>query len=574
VRRHIEWNIQPDRNSDVSTALRQVPILGWIREYQRQWIARDVIAGLTVWGLIIPEGMAYAGLAGLPPQAGLYTVLVSMLAYAVFGTSRHLIVAATSATAALLGATVATMHIGNGATLTGNAEALVLLVGGLFVVAGLARLGFVAQFLSRPVMEGFVVGLAIFVAVGQMNKLFGVSKGKGDTFEKFWHVITQLGQANWWAFAIGAFALVALFVLPHVSKKLPAGLVVLAAAIAISAAMDLAGAHAVDVVGVLPKGLPSITLPHITLSSLWTLVPAAVGIVLVAYSEALGVAESFAARHGYEIRPNQELIAYGVANLASGLVGGLTACGGMSPSAVNDGAGAKSQVSGLAATAAALITVIALTPLFKTLPEAVLAALIIHAVSHMMSVAKLKAVFRLSPVEFWFGILALVGVLAFDVLQGLLIAMGVSLLLVVYRSSRPSLAVLGQLPDAPNSYAAIDRHPGARSHDGVLILRLDAPLYYANASSNRDAIKEAVVNAATPVRAVIFDPEVQHRFDVTSVEMVEGLVDWLRQRHVDIYITNLHADLLDEVERAGLVDLIGADHITRDIAEAVARTRA
>ena len=548
-----------------------VPIFGWLREYQKPWLVRDVIAGFTVWGLIVPEGMAYASLAGLPPQAGLYTVLVSLIAYAVFGTSRHLVVAGTSATAALVGSTIGALKPADAVVYAKLAAALVLLVGLLFLLAGLAKLGFVAQFLSRPVMEGFVFGLALFVAVGQLNKLFGVSKGHGNTFQKLWHVISELGSANWWAFAIGAVALVALFVLPRLSKRLPVGLVVLIAAIAVSGAMDLAGRHGVEVVGKLPKGLPSIALPHVGLSALWTLIPAAAGIVLVAYSEALGVAESFAARHGYEIDPNQELVSFGVANLASGLLGGLVACGGMSSTAVNDGGGAKTQVSGLTAAAAAVITVIALTPLFKSLPEAVLAALIIHAVSHMMSVAKLKAVYRLSKVEFWLGITALVGVVALDVLQGLLIAMGASLLLVVYKSSRPAVTVLGEAPDRRGTFVAVDRNPGAITRHGVLMLRLDAPLYYANASSNREVFKQSVLLAVPAVRAVIFNPEVQHTLDVTSYEMVSELIGWMQARGIEVFVTHVHKDLLSQSEMNGLIELIGADHIVSDIPAALMR---
>ncbi len=548
-----------------------VPIAGWIRGYERSWLGRDVIAGLTVWGLIVPEGMAYAGLAGLPPQAGLYTILVTLLAYAVFGTSRHLMVAATSATAALVGSSVAALRPADAAAYAGAAAALVLTVGALFLLAGFAKMGFVAQFLSRPVTEGFVFGLAVFVAVGQLNKLFGVSKGEGNTFRKLWHVIAELGDANWWAFGIGALALVGLFGLPHLSRRLPAGLVVLGGAIALSGAMDLAGRRNVEVVGTLPKGLPSFSLPDVGLGSLWVLIPAAAGIVLVAYSEALGVAESFATRHGYEIDPNQELLAFGAANLASGVFGGLVACGGMSSTAVNDGGGARSQVSGLVATVAAFVTVIVLTPLFKNLPEAVLGALIIHAVSHMMSVAKLKAVLRVSPVEFWLGVTALVGVVALDVLQGLLIAMGASLLLVIYKSSRASVTELGELPGKPGTFGALDRNPGATTREGVLLFRLDAPLYYANAASNRDAFKAAVTGAAPAVRTVVFSPEVQHELDVTSLEMMTDLIEWMHGRGIDVWFTHLHRDLLSESERLGLVALVGADHIAADITDALAR---
>ncbi len=545
-----------------------LPILSWGRRYQRPWLARDVIAGLTVWGLVVPEGMAYASLAGLPPQAGLYTILFSLVAYAVFGTSRHLVVVATSATAALVGSTIVTLKPEDAGHYAAYAGALILLVGLLFLLAGLAKAGFIAQFLSRPVTEGFVFGLAIFVAVGQLNKLFGVSKGEGNTFRKLAHIIAELGNANWWSFAIGAVAIVALFGLPRLSRKLPTGLVVLAGGIALSSALDLAGRHDVEVVGKLPKGLPSFDWPGVGLSSLWTLLPAAAGIVLVAYSEALGVAESFAVRHGYDIDPNQELVSFGFANLLSGLFGGLVACGGMSSSSVNEGAGARTQVSGLTAAAATVVTVVALTPLFKNLPEAVLGALIIHAVSHMMSVAKLKSVYRVSPAEFWLGITALVGVVALDVLQGLLIAMAASLILVAYRSSLATVTVLGKLPDQPH-FAAIDRNPEAIGIDGVLILRLDAPLYYANASSNEQAFKNTVLESPTPVRAVIFSPEVQHLLDVTSLEMMEQLVRWLHDRGIEVYFTHVHADLRALAERTGLIDLVGADHVTTDIATAL-----
>ena len=550
-----------------------IPIVNWLPAYRRGWLAGDVVAGLTVWGLIVPEGMAYAGIAGLPPEAGLYTVLVSLVAYAVFGTSRHVIAAATSATAALVGSTVAAMNPKDAATLVAYGAALVLVVGVLFLVAGFAKVGFIAQFLSRPVTEGFVLGLAIFVAVGQLNKVFGVSKGSGNTFRKLWHVITELGDANWWSVAIGGVSIAALFVLPRLSKRLPAGLVVLAAGIGVSELLDLSGRHGVDVVGTLPKGLPSLSLPHVGVGTLWILIPAGLGIVLVAYSEALGVAESFAMRHGYEIDPNQELLAFGAANLASGLFGGLVACGGMSASAVNDGGSARSQVSGLTACAAALVTVVALTPLFRSLPEAVLAALIIHAVSHMMSVAKLKSVYRLAPAEFWLGITALLGVLALDVLQGLLIAMGASMSLVIYRSSLPSLTVLGRLP-AGRGFGAFDRNPDAVSVcDDVLVLRFDGPLYYANASSNGKAVKEAVTSAGPGLRAVVLSEEAQHRMDVTSSEMLVDLAGWLRQRSVELYLTHVHIDLYSSAERAGIIEIVGADHVVPDVETALAHLR-
>lgn len=543
-----------------------------LRNYDRSFLSRDVVAGLTLWGMVVPEGIAYAGLAGLPAQAGLYTLLVTMLAYALFGSSKHLVVVATSATAALVGGTVAALQPKDATQYAQYAAALVVLVGVLFLLAGLAKLGFIAQFLSQPVMEGFVFGLALFVGVGQLNKLFGVDKGSGNVLEKLWHVITELGNANWWDFLVGVVALALLFGLPMLSKKIPAGLVVLGLGIGLSMLFDLAGNHGVDIVGELPKGLPSVGLPDIGLSSLWILLPSAAGIVLVAYSEALGVAQSFAQRHGYDIDANKELRAHGVANVASGLLGGLVAAGGMSSSAVNEGAGARSQMSGVVATVMALITVLVLTPLFTDLPEAVLGALVLHAVSHMLKWRSLQRVWRMSRLEFWPAIAAVLGVVLIDVLQGLIIAVVLSLLLVVYRSSRPAVVALGALPQRPDMYVAVSRNPDAIVDREVLVVRLDAAMYYANSVPNRDVVK-ALVRASDGVRAVVVDVEVQHDLDLTTMETLEQLVDWATAQHVDVYFAAVHADLRQRLDETGLTDHVGADRLHPTVAAAVAAAR-
>ena len=548
-----------------------LPIVGWGRRYQPSWLSRDVVAGLTLWGLVVPEGMAYAGIAGMPPEAGLYTAMAALVAYAVFGSSRQLVVVGTSATAALLAGTVATLKPEDAATYAAYAAALVLLVGVLFVLAGLAKLGFIAQFLSRPVMAGFVLGLAIFVAVGQLNKLFGVEKGEGNVPQKLWHVLTQLDEANWWSFAVGIVALAALFVLPRLSKALPGGLVVLAGGILLSAVLDLSGNHGVEVVGTLPSGLPSPGIPEVDAGVLWTLVPAAIGIMLLAYSEALGIAGSLANKHGYDIDPNQELLAHGAANLASGSLGGLVAGGGMSSSAVNDGAKARSQVSGLCAAAFVVVTILFLTPIFKDLPEAVLGALIIHAVSHLMSVSKLVRIRRFTTAEFWMGILALAGVLLIDVLEGLVIAMLASLLLVIYRSSRASVTALGRLPGSEDLFTAIVRNPEAVPLDGVLIIRTDEPVYYANALSNRDAVRDLVRSTDHPVTAVVFDPQVQHDLDFTTVDILTELLDWLVAQDIEIYLVAAHSDLVSVADRAGLIHLIGHVHVAPTLHDVLAQ---
>ena len=554
---------------------RYVPILAWLPHYQKSWLVADSLAGLTLWGLLVPEAMAYAGIAGLPPQAGLYTLVVALLLYALLGSSRHLSVGATSATAALLASSVmaavasAGASSSNAVTYRAYASAFILVTGIVFLAAGLARLGFITQFLSKPVMDGFVTGLAIFVAVGQLNKLFGVAKPDGNTVQRLFGIIKELPKANWVTFAVAAISLALLFVLPLLSKKIPAGLVVLFGAIALSSALNLNGNHGVAVVGSLPKGLPSFSLPNAPLSAYLPMILPAVGVLLVAFSESLGVAQEFATKHGYEIDPNQELNAHAVVNIASAFFGGMLAGGSMSASAVKEGAGARSQVSNLITWVVTILTLLFLTPLFKTLPEAVLGALIIHAVWHIIASRKLYRLRLESKVEFWFGVLAFAGVLLIGVLEGMVIGLVASLLFVIYRSSRPHVASLGKVPGVPGAYSDLGRHPGNTPVPGVLIVRIDAPVYYANALTFRDAVRAMIADSETPPRAVVFDTDQQDNLDVTSTDMFAKLFTELRDRGIELYFASVHAPVLDHARKTGLFEWIGEGHVFPTVDDAV-----
>jgi len=555
---------------------RFIPILAWLPRYDRSWLTVDIIAGLTLWGLVVPEAMAYAGIAGLPPEAGLYTLLAALLVYAIFGTSRHLVVQATSATAALLASAVAAALVATAAATASDPEAyqtyasaFVLVTGLVFLAAGLARLGFITQFLSKPVMDGFVTGLAIFVAVGQLNKLFGVEKPEGNTVQKLLGIIQELPQANWVAFAMGAGALAVLFLLRRWNKKIPAGLVVLFGAIALSAVLDLNGKYGVEIVGTLPQGLPALTFPAVPFTTYLAMVLPAIGVLLVAYSEALGVAHEFAEKHGYEVDANQELNAHAVANVVSSLFGGMIAAGSMSSSAVKEGAGARSQVTNLVTWVVTIITVLFLTPLFTTLPEAVLAALIIHAVWHIIASRKLQKLRLASRVEFWFGVLALLGVLFVDVLQGMIIGVVASLIFVVYKSSRPHVSSLGRVPGVPGAYSDLARHPENTPVPGVLIVRLDGQFYYANALTVRDRVKAMVAEMEPPPRAVILDAASQDQIDVTGTDVLKGLVKELHGKGIDVYVAEVHAPVLEYGRQTGLVEAFGEDHVFPTVDAAV-----
>lgn len=547
---------------------RYIPILTWLPRYDRSWLSVDTIAGLTLWGLVVPEAMAYAGIAGLPPQAGLYTLVAALLIYALLGTSRHLVVQATSATAALLASSVAAAMVATAgdsaadpATYQAYAAAFVLVTGLVFLVAGVAKLGFITQFLSKPVMDGFVMGLAIFVAVGQLNKLFGLPKPEGNTVEKLLGIFRELPQANWATFVVGVVALALLFLLPRWNKKLPAGLIVLFGAIILSMVFNFEERFGIEVVGTLPQGLPSLAFPVVPWTSYLAMVLPAIGVLLVAYSEALGVAHEFAEKHGYEVDANQELNAHAAANLVSAFFGGMLAAGSMSASAVKEGAGARSQVTNLVTWVVTIITLLFLTPLFAPLPEAVLAALIIHAVWHIIAALKLWHVREVTRTEFWLGALALAGVLLIDVLQGMIIGVAASLVYVIYRSSRPHVSSLGRALGAPGVYADLSRHPEYAPVPGMLIVRVDGALYFANALTIRERVKAMIEAMEQPPKAVIIDASAQDELDLTSTDMLKSLVKELRGKGIAVAMADVHTPVREFSRKTGLLELVGEDHL-------------
>ena len=549
-----------------------MPILSWLPAYDRSFLRFDAIAGATVWGLLVPESIAYAGLAGLPPEAGLYTLLATLAAYAIFGTSRHLVAAATSAAAVLIASGVAAVHPAGAAEYAAAGAAIVLFCGALFLLAGVLRLGFVAQFLSLPVMAGFVFGLAIFVTVKQLPKLFGIKAGTGNTIQQFVHVLTHLGDTNGATLAVGAGALALLFGLKRFAPRVPGGLIALVLGIVLSGALDLSQ-HGVKIVGEVPSGLPSLGIPDVHSGDVLALMAAAAGMLLVIFSESLGAAETFAAKHGYDIDPNQELIALGFANVGSAVLGGLAGGGSLSQSAVNEGAGARSEVSPLIATALIVVTVLFLTPLFKNLPEAVLAALIIFAVSGLWKIREFKEYYGVSRVEFWLGLATMTGVLVFDVLPGLLIGVVAMLVYFISRASTAHVVTLGRIPGVAGAYGNVKRHPDYEPVPGLLVLRLNAPLFYANATSIEGRIKQ-LVGAADPLpRAVIVDAGVNDELDITSAGMLEALITQVRSAGIDFALAEVRHPVTSTAHRTRLLELLGKDHMFDTVDEAVTALR-
>ena len=350
---------------------------------------------------------------------------------------------------------------------------------------------------------------------------------------------------------------------------LPAGLIVLFGSIIVSSSLDLAGTEGVETVGLLPQGLPSLDFTAVPLRTYFAMVLPAIGVFLVAYSEALGVAREFADKHGYEVDPDQELNAHAATNIVSSFFGGMIAAGGMSGSAVKEGAGARTQLSNLVAWVATILTLLFLTPLFESLPEAVLGALIIHALWHILASRKLRTLRRESKTEFWFGLLALLGVLLVGVLEGMVIGLIASLVYFIYRTSRPYLASLGRIPGAPGAYGDLVRHPEYRAVPGILVLRLFGELYYANALTVRDEIRVRISESETPVRAIILEIGDQDSIDLTTARVLKDWALGLADKELSLYLTDVQDPVLDFLKSVGMSDAVADDHVFPTIELAV-----
>jgi len=544
------------------------PILRWLPAYQSRWWRADLYAGLTLWGMLVPEAIAYAGMAGAPPQAGLYTLLASLAAYVVLGTSRQLVCTATAPASIMMAAVVAPLALAEPHKYGAFLVALALLVGLVFLVCGLLRLGFVASFMSKPVMTGFVCGLAIYIAVSQAGKILGLPRGPGDTLQQAWHLLTHLHQGNWTTCVVGLGALALLFGLERVAPRVPAALLVMILGIATSTFCGLAGRCGVQVVGLIPGGLPGVSLPSVSAAELLALLPGALAVTLVIFSQALGTAQAFAARHSYEIDTNQELVAMGVANLGSGLLGGLVNGGSMSSTAVNDRAGAQTQVSQIVASGMVLVTVLALLPLFHNLPEAVLGAVVINAVVRLLKVGEMWRFCQWNRAEFWLALVALLGVVAINILPGLLLAVVLSLWRLIWVASHLSISLLGQVPGKKAVYGNLRRHPEYRPIPGLAILRPDMPLFFANAQQLRDEVR-ALLHGQPPPEAILLDLHANPRLDLTSLDVLWGLLADARQVRVELLFSELGAPVRDLFNRSGLLAEVGEARFFHTLDEAV-----
>jgi sulfate permease, SulP family len=534
---------------------------GWLfsslRGYQKTWLRGDLIAGLTVWAVLIPEALAYATIAGVSPVVGLYAAPGALLLYAAFGSSRHLITGPMSATAALSAATVSSYATPGSSAFVTMTAALAIRAGLAALIAGLLRLGFLASFISEPVLKGFIVGLALTIIVGQLPALFGVEKGSGDFFQKLWDLISKLGQTQGLTLLIGLASLALILTLRRVAPAVPGSLVAVILGIIAVDVFSL-NHHGVEIVGHINGGLPSLGVPDVSFHDFVKLAGGGCGVMLVGFAEGLGAAKTYAAKHHYAVDANRELIGLGSANIAAGLSSGMVVNGSLSKTAVNGGAGANSQLSGLVAAAMTIVTLLVLTGLFEKLPEPTLAAIVIAAVLELVDIGALVRLYRVytqrlgqaygvaARPDFIAAVAALLGVTVFDTLPGLFIGIAVSLLLLLYRSSRPRVTELVEIPGDAGRYGDAARIEGGGRVPGVTILRVESGLYFANSDWVRDRVSAAA--ARNDTKAVVLDASDIPFVDVTAVQMLDELSDTLDSEGVTLSVAR-DTDVVRDVVR-------------------------
>ena len=552
---------------------RRVPVVGWLPRYRVAWLRGDLIAGAVVAALAIPQALGYASIAGAPVEVGLYALPVALVAYAVFGSSRQLVVGPVSTVSVLSGSFLASFGVAGTAQAAAYTAALALGSGLVLVAAGFVRIGWMAEFLSKPIVTGFVLGLTLLVILNEVPHLVGVPTPAGKVIERVGALGSSVtrGEADLTTVAVSAVSLLVLFGGHRLLPKVPWGLLVLLGGLTASAAFDLQ-ARGVEVVGPVPRGLPTPGIPAVDAADLAGLLTAGAALALVGLAEGLSAARLFAARGAYRIDADQELLASGAANVASGLFGGLGVAGSLSKTAAVSDARGRTQLTGLAAAGLAVVVIVAIAPALSVLPRAVLSAIVVNAVWKLMdfdALARYRVVRRNDIVA---AVIAAVGVLAFGPLNGLLLAVAGSVIGLVFRSTRVDVEVMGKVPDEKAAWGSIRNHAERSTYPGVIVLRLDVPLFWVTAAPANDSIL-ALVDSTPGTRALVLDLEATNQMDTTSADALADLRAALLQRDVDLFLVRVMWPVRKALRRSGLIPLLGEDHLWHSISQGVRQAR-
>jgi sulfate permease, SulP family len=533
-----------------------VPALTWIRTYDRSnWLRPDVLAGVTVAAFSIPESMAYAGLAGLSPENGLYASMLALLVYVFFGTSRHMSVGTTSALAIMVAGTLGGLALTDADQYLAAAQLTAIFAGAITIVAGILRLGFVVNFISESVLTGFSAGAALFIASSQLSKLFGIEGVQGNFFERVWNVIKNLDETSGWTLALGLASIALLLIFERLWPRLPTSLFVVVLVIALMYVTDLEE-KGVKVAGNIPAGLPSPRIPSVPPDVVPAVAGLAFGCFLLSYVEGISVARTFAAKHKESVDANQELFANGAINVGAGLFRGIPVGGSMSRSAVNESSGAKSPLAGGFAAILLAVVLLVLTAPFEKLPETKLAAIVLVAIRSLVNIPAIERLWRLSRTEFLSAALTFGGVLVFDLLTGVLIGAAFSILAMIARISKPHIATLGRVAGS-DQFADVARHPENEQIPGVRIIRIDDDIFYANTDAVKSALVSSVDEAEPPISLVVLDLASTPFLDLAGIDMLSDVSDELKEKGAELWVAGATGDVRDALRKAGAGDKLG-----------------
>jgi len=547
--------------------VRWVPAVGWLRSYDRSWFRGDVVAGVTLAAYLVPKSIGDASLAGLPAQAGLYACLFSGLAFWLFCSSKHTAIALTSAISLLVGSTLGGLADGDADRLGALASGTALLVAGIAFLARLVKAGAIVSFISEGVMVGFKCGLALFLASTQLPKLCGFSGRQGDFWENSAHILKHLNETNSASLGIGVAALAVLVLGKVFFRNKPVALFVVVGGILASSLLGL-DARGVKLLGEVPQGLPAVGLPAIHWSDLNDLLPLACACFLLAAVETAAVGRAFAAKHGGRLDANQEFVALAAANLAAGLGQGFPASGGMSQSAVNEGGGARTPLSGAIAASVILLVVLFLSPLLQPLPQPVVAAVVLVAVAGLFSLSALQQLWRGDRRELAVALAALLGVLGAGLLHGVMIGAVISLVQLLRLASRPHVAVLGRIPGT-RRFTDRERHPDNEPLPGALIFRPESALLYFNVDHVRDLILERTRAEAAPPQLVVLDFSAAPLVDLQGSHTLASLADELAVAGIRVQAVNARASVRDRLRNDGVDAKLGGLDRGMSVADAV-----
>ncbi|MEX1295906.1 MAG: SulP family inorganic anion transporter [Candidatus Limnocylindrales bacterium] len=535
---------------------RYVPITRWLPTYPRQWLGKDIVAGITSWAVMVPVALAYAELAGVPASVGLVTATAGLTAYAILGTSRHAKVTTSSTMAVMSASVVAPAAGGDAATYVAMTAMLAILVGAMLLVAGVLRLGFLAEFLAKPVITGFIVGLSLTITVGQLPKLFGVDGSGGNFFEQLVGFVDQLPETYVPGLVIGVLAIVLIIVLRRIDRRIPGPLIAVAVATLLSAGLNLED-DGLAVVGQITAGLRAPSIPDVGLSELAYLATGAVGVMFLALGESLAADRAFANRHGYHVDADQELVALGGSNLASGALGGFAVDNSVSSMATGEAAGNKTQLASLVTAGGMLLTIVLLAALFEDLPQVILAAVIITSVINLVDIREWQRYVAWRRTDALLAAIATFGVLITDVLFGLVVAALVSVVILLYTASKPAVARLGRQPQPLGRFVDVARNPEAEELEHLLILRLDTPLYYFNSTAVTSLVTSTVDAMEEAPRAVLLDIEATIELDVTTSDALYELAGSLESRGSQLVVVHAKGAVRDRMRKVGLIDRLG-----------------